>query len=216
MKPPHDSYDYYGDVILTSDGKEYPVDDYKSVIKERVVGHSFAKRSLYNGKPFTVGAIARMLLLGKQLKGNAAQAYKKLVNPRWSQNPLYNNFAQAVEMVFSLESTVETIDKLLKNPKTETAKPARNSGTGTGGVEAPRGTLIHHYEIKDGLTAAADYITPTAMFLDDIEAFIRHGGDVLLVKKKTQDIEHQFEMIARAYDPCISCSAHMVKVEFKD
>ncbi|MEM2142551.1 MAG: Ni/Fe hydrogenase subunit alpha [Candidatus Thorarchaeota archaeon] len=216
MKPPHSGYDYYGDVILTSDGNEYPVEDYKSVIQERVVSHSFAKRCHYKGKPYTVGAIARVLLLGKRLKGNAAEAYKKLVNPRWYRNPLYNNFAQAVEMVFSLENMVETIDKILKNPTTEVAKRKRNSGTGTGGVEAPRGTLIHHYEIKDGLTVAADYITPTAMFLDDVEEFIRKSGDSLLAKGETAGLEHQFEIIARAFDPCISCSAHMVKVSFKD
>jgi len=215
LKPPHSGYDYYGDVILSSDGKEYPLDDYKSVIKERVVGHSFAKRSLYNGKPFTVGAIARVLLLNKRLKGNAADAFKKLYNERWYRNPLYNNHAQAVEMVFSLDGVVETIDRLLKAPRTEIAKPTRNSGTGTGGVEAPRGTLIHHYEIEDGLTAAADYITPTAMFLDDIEAFIKTSGDSLLAKKQTEGIELQFEMIARAFDPCISCSAHLVTVDWK-
>jgi len=191
------------------------LDDYKSVIKERVVGHSFAKRSLYNGKPFTVGAIARVLLLNKRLKGNAADAFKKLYNERWYRNPLYNNHAQAVEMVFSLDGVVETIDRLLKAPRTEIAKPTRNSGTGTGGVEAPRGTLIHHYEIEDGLTAAADYITPTAMFLDDIEAFIKTSGDSLLAKKQTEGIELQFEMIARAFDPCISCSAHLVTVDWK-
>ncbi|MHA2082549.1 MAG: Ni/Fe hydrogenase subunit alpha [Candidatus Thorarchaeota archaeon] len=214
-KPPHDDYDYYGDVLLTSDGKEHPAEDYKNVIQERVVSHSFAKRSMYNGKPFTVGAIARVLLLGDRLKGEAKKAYEKIYNERWHRNPLYNNFAQAIEQVFSLEGVIETVDQLLDMESPEIADPKRSSGKGTGAVEAPRGTLIHHYEIKDGLTAYADYITPTAMFLDDIEAFIRQSGENLLSAGTTENLELQFEMIARAYDPCISCSAHLVTVEYE-
>ncbi len=214
-KPPHDGYDYYGDILITSDGLEHLVEDYSKVIEERVVSHSFAKRSLYKGKPFSVGALARMLLLGDRLKGEAKKAYEKLYNERWHRNPLYNNFAQAIEQIFSLESVIETIDQGLEMEQPEVAKPKRTSGTGTGVVEAPRGTLIHHYEIKDGRTAYADYITPTAMFLDDIEAFILKGGEELLSSGKTDNIELQFEMIARSYDPCISCSAHLVTVEFK-
>ncbi|MHA2356814.1 MAG: Ni/Fe hydrogenase subunit alpha [Candidatus Thorarchaeota archaeon] len=214
-KPPHDDYDYYGDVLLTSDGKEHPAEDYKNVIQERVVSHSFAKRSMYNGKPFTVGAIARVLLLGDRLKGEAKKAYDKLYNERWHRNPMYNNFAQAIEQVYSLEGVVETVDRLLDMESPEIVYPNRSSGKGTGAVEAPRGTLIHHYEIKEGRTAYADYITPTAMFLDDIEAFIRQSGEVLLSAGTPENIELQFEMIARAYDPCISCSAHLVTVEYE-
>ena len=54
------------------------------------------------------------------------------------------------------------------------------------------------------------------MFLDDIEEFIRAGGEALLAAKKMENIELEFEMIARAYDPCISCSAHLVTVEYKE
>jgi coenzyme F420-reducing hydrogenase alpha subunit len=53
------------------------------------------------------------------------------------------------------------------------------------------------------------------MFLDDIEAFIRQSGENLLSAGTTENLELQFEMIARAYDPCISCSAHLVTVEYE-
>jgi len=214
-KPPHSDYDYYGDVFITSDGEEYPVEDYKSVIKERVVSHSFAKRGQYMNKPFTVGALARVLLLGSRLKGKAKEAHDRLVTERWHRNPLFNNHAQAIEQVYSLECIPEIVDKLLTESKTKTAKPTKETGSGTGAVEAPRGTLIHHYEVKNGLISAADIITPTAMFLDDIEEFIRTGGNTLLAKNQTDKIKLEFEKIARAYDPCISCSAHLVEVVYK-
>jgi sulfhydrogenase subunit alpha len=214
-KPPHESYDYHGDLLITSDGEEYDVEDYKSVIKERVVSHSFAKRGQYRDKPFTVGALARVLLLGNRFEGKAKEAYDKLVNERWHRNPLFNNHAQAIEQVYSLESIIEIVDELLASTKSKVAKPTKGTGSGTGAVEAPRGTLIHHYEVKDGLISAADFITPTAMFLDDIEEFIRTSGSTLLANKQTDHIELEFEKIARAYDPCISCSAHLVEVVYK-
>ena len=214
-KPPGEEYGYYGDILITSDGEEHPAEDYKNVIKERVVSHSFAKRALYKDKPFTVGALARVLLIGERLKGKAKEAYDKLVTVRWQRNPLFNNHAQAIEQVYSLEGIIETVDQLLSSEDAEIAKPTQQTGIGTGAVEAPRGTLIHHYEVKNGLIAAADFITPTAMFLDDIEAFIRTGGEQLLARKQLDNIELQFEMIARAYDPCISCSAHLVEVVYK-
>lgn len=214
-KPLHDGYDYYGDSLITSDGREYPAENYKSVIKEHVVSHSFAKRSSYNDRPFTVGAIARVLLLGNRLEGEAKRAYDKLFNERWFRNPIYNNFAQAIEQVFSLEGVIEVVDRLLASKPPKIALPTQDTGIGTGTVEAPRGTLIHHYKIKEGKTTAADFITPTAMFLDDLEEFIRTGGQTMLARKQTENIELEFEKIARAYDPCISCSAHLVEVEFK-
>ena len=214
-KPPGEEYGYFGDILITSDGKEHPAEDYKNVIKERVVSHSFAKRGQYKDKPFTVGALARVLLIGERLKGKAKEAYDKLVTDRWQRNPLFNNHAQAIEQVYSLEGIIETVDQLLASVEADIAQPTQETGIGTGVVEAPRGTLIHHYEVKDGLITKADFITPTAMFLDDIEAFIRTGGEQLLARQQLDNIELQFEMIARAYDPCISCSAHLVEVVYK-
>ena len=214
-KPPSEEYGYYGDILITSDGEEHPAENYKDVIKERVVSHSFAKRGQYKDKPFTVGALARVLLIGERLRGKAREAYDKLVTDRWQCNPLFNNHAQAIEQVYSLEGIIETVNHLLVSEDAEITQATQETGVGTGAVEAPRGTLIHHYEVKDGKISDADFITPTAMFLDDIEAFIRTGGEQLLAKKQLDNIELQFEMIARAYDPCISCSAHLVDVVYK-
>jgi len=214
-KPPHDDYDFYGDILITSDGEEHAVENYKSIIKERVVNHSFAKRGQYKDKSFTVGALARVLLLGNRFKGKAKEAYDKYVNERWYCNPLFNNHAQAIEQVYSLECIPKIVDDILTNAKSKVTEPTKQTGFGTGVVEAPRGTLIHHYEVKNGLISAADIITPTAMFLDDIEEFIRKSGNTLLAKNQIDNIELEFEKIARAYDPCISCSAHIVKVIYK-
>ncbi|MCD6485463.1 MAG: nickel-dependent hydrogenase large subunit, partial [Candidatus Odinarchaeota archaeon] len=79
-------------------------------------------------------------------------------------------------------------------------------------VEAPRGTLYHHYEIKDLRIASCDIVTPTAQNLDNMEYHIETATKKLLAENKRDRMPLFLEMIARAYDPCISCATHLVKV----
>lgn len=208
--PEDGSYGFFADTIVVSTGEKYKADDYTKVTNERVVPHSFAKRCRYKGKPYTVGALARMLNMADRLDGMAGEYFKKLYNDRWRKNPHYNNIAQAIELLFCLEKIPALVEEIKKTPYEE-AKPGKKSGKGTGLVEAPRGLLIHHYEIDKGLVKYADYVIPTTQNLDDMEKYIRNAA-VNLVKKGVQDMELPLEMIMRAYDPCISCSVHLVKV----
>jgi len=212
LNPPNGEFGFVGDSLLFSTGEEYDVEKYKEAFSERVVSYSFAKRSRYKGQPFSVGALARINNIGDRLKGKAGAYYRKYHDDKWLVNPIYNNLAQAIEMVYCLEEIPKLIDKIVKMPDCEIVKPERLTGTGTGSVEAPRGTLLHHYEIKDYKITKSDIITPTAMNLDDIERYIRIAAEKLVERKEIESMNLQLEMIARAYDPCISCSAHLVKV----
>ncbi|MGQ4913202.1 MAG: Ni/Fe hydrogenase subunit alpha [Candidatus Asgardarchaeia archaeon] len=212
LNPPNGEFGFVGDSLLFSTGEEYDVEKYKEAFSERVVSYSFAKRSRYKGQPFSVGALARINNIGDRLKGKAGAYYRKYHDDKWLVNPIYNNFAQAIEMVYCLEEIPKLIDKIVKMPDCEIVKPERLTGTGTGSVEAPRGTLLHHYEIKDYKITKSDIITPTAMNLDDIERYIGIAAEKLVERKEIDSMNLQLEMIARAYDPCISCSAHLVKV----
>jgi len=214
VNAPNKQYGFAGESILISNGKEVNVEDYKKLTSERVVSHSFAKRSMYQDKPFTVGANARLVNMGKRLDGQAADLFKEHYSDRWLKNPLMNNLAQAIEMVWSLEHMPELVDKItsLENPPIE--QPTREDGAGTGAVEAPRGTLYHHYEIKKGLIDVSDIITPTAQNLDDIERHMRLTAERMLAEEKGDDeIRLGLEMVARAYDPCISCATHLVTLK---
>jgi sulfhydrogenase subunit alpha len=127
---------------------------------------------------------------------------------------MYNNIAQAIETVWALEEVPRLVDQIIaceENP--EIVKPRRTKGAGSGAVEAPRGTLYHHYEVADGKVIHADVITPTAQFLDMMEEHIRVGAENLIKEGDTEGIELKLEMIARSYDPCISCATHLVKVQ---
>jgi len=214
VNAPNKTYGFAGDSILISNGKEVDVEDYKKLTNERVVLHSFAKRSLYQDRTFTVGANARLVNMGSRLDGQAKDLFKEHYNDRWLRNPLMNNLAQAIEMLWSLEQMPDVCDRLegMDDPPIE--QPTRQTGSGTGAVEAPRGTLYHHYEVKDGLIELADIITPTAQNLDDVERHMRLCAERMLAEdKRDEEVRLGLEMVARAYDPCISCATHLVTLK---
>ncbi len=202
------------DVVRANGSRErMPGNDYRKLTNEHVLAHSFAKHSAFEGQPFAVGALARIVVNRGLLTGPGQAAMKRLGVHLPSRTPLDNNLAQAVELAMDLELAVETIDNLLDGalaPQAPVAIKPR-AGTGTGVTEAPRGILVHSYTYnEDGRVVAADVITPTAMNAASIErhfqaAVSQHGSgtDAALTKK--------LEMIVRSYDPCISCSVHLVR-----
>ena len=208
--PEDGTYDFRADTIYVSTGETYAADDYQKALNERVVPHSFAKRCRYKGKPYSVGALARILNMRDRLDGLAADYFKKLYNERWHKNPHFNNIAQAIEILYCLEHIPKLVDEIKATPLEDSTR-GRDTGAGTGLVEAPRGLLIHHTEMENGRVKYADYLVPTAQNLDDAEKYMRNAVKNLL-KQGVQDLELPLEMIARAYDPCISCSVHLVKV----
>ncbi|MCY3413995.1 MAG: Ni/Fe hydrogenase subunit alpha [Candidatus Heimdallarchaeota archaeon] len=215
--PDDENYGFIGNYIITSNGVKIPGEYYKDIIKERLVPHSYAKRSLMNDKPFTVGALARILLQRDRLTGTARSLFSKYYHEDWDVNPMYINTAQAIENVFALEHVVIYAEKMIElyeqGVDLEVLHPETTTGRGVGIVEAPRGLLVHDYTLKDGLLQDANIITPTAMNLDDIEAHLKIATrNMLMNYKEDHEIQFSLEMISRAYDPCISCSAHLINI----
>ena len=213
-EPDHDSYGFWGDEILLSTGEKIFRDDYQKLTNEFVVPYSYAKRSRYKGKPYSVGALARVNNLGERLQGEAGERYKKYFNSRWAKNPLFHNAAQALELLSCFERIPRLVDEILEFPEDPpVVKYDTDEGEGTGLVEAPRGLLIHHYGISEGLVTQADIITPTAQNAEDIERYCRIAAQKLCGERRENEIENRLNLVVRAFDPCISCSAHMAEVK---
>jgi coenzyme F420-reducing hydrogenase alpha subunit len=78
---------------------------------------------------------------------------------------------------------------------------------------APRGLLVHHYALDDlGRVAEADIVTPTAINQAAMEAQLL--ADLTEVSDEAE-LRERAARIARAFDPCISCSVHMIRREAK-
>jgi sulfhydrogenase subunit alpha len=181
------------------------------------VPHSHAKHSLFKNNPFMVGALARIALNGNKLSGQARNAFEKLDIDWFSGNPFHNNIAQAIELIYSIEKAIEIIDELLTTglKREKPVQITTGPGIGTGAVEAPRGTLYHSYRFdKAGRLAEADVITPTAQNLANLEKDLRTCVESS-IHESNESITSKLEMVVRAYDPCISCSVHLLEVNFK-
>ena len=87
------------------------------------------------------------------------------------------------------------------------------SGRGVGACEAPRGLLIHDYTYEDGLITEANLVIPTNQNLANMDADLRELAPKV-IDKGHDEAELAMEMLIRAYDPCISCSCHILNVEF--
>jgi sulfhydrogenase subunit alpha len=210
-------FSFFGDRIILSTSDSIDISKYKELCNEKVVQHSHAKHSQFENKPFMVGALARIMLNGHKLTGEAKKAMEKLGLNLPSQNVLYNNLAQAIELAYAVERSLEIIEQLLKHGiKDERPTEVKvKAGKGTAACEAPRGTLFHSYAFdKKGNLTDADVITPTAQNLANIEKDLRVSVDRLASESK-ECLSDKLEMVARAYDPCISCSVHLVELNSK-
>lgn len=157
---------------------------------------------------FLVGPLARVNLNFEKLSPGAKELAKQYGFTYPEFNPFKSLQARALEMAHVVDQGIESCAKL--NPKRELenvgAKP--KGGHGIHIVEAPRGILYYEYKINDsGIVEYADIITPTAHYVLNLENDIKHYLPQLS-EMSPADAKQHVEMLARAYDPCFSCSVH--------
>lgn len=200
---------YEGDIGSLDKGWRRPVADYPDIIKESVVGHSNAKHSAVDSKPFMVGALARVDLSADQLDPMAKRVLKKTGLTTPSRNPFANNICQAVELVDAAKRCARYIERLLDmGGSSQPVEFKPGAGTGTAATEAPRGSLYHRCELaKDGSILRYDVITPTAQNLANLEVDM-YDLAPQLADRTDADARLLVEELVRAYDPCLSCSVH--------
>jgi len=215
LRPHEDGYRFRGSTLCTSRGEEFPVAEYRDVVREFTVEHSHAKHAaLASGETYMVGSLARLALWGDRLAGQARTAFQRLFPRGVEENVLTNTWAQLVELVHCLERGQQVCEELLGLPEEEREMQEYDvrAGRGVGAIEVPRGTLIHEYSFDDdGIIESANVITPTAQNLANTERDLRAAVERLLASDVGSEstLKLKLEMVARAYDPCISCSVHV-------
>jgi F420-non-reducing hydrogenase large subunit len=123
---------------------------------------------------------------------------------------LANHWARVVELVYAAERMKELADDPeLTEPEVRvlpTAKPKEGMGI----VEAPRGTLFHHYQTDErGVIEKANLIVATQNNAARIAMSVEKAAKGLISKGNVSDgILNQVEMAFRAYDPCHACATH--------
>lgn len=209
-------YALYDGILASSDGATAPINEYRSWTNEYCVSQSTAKYTKHKRNALMVGALARFNLNHKQLGKRALAVAGDLGLIAPCYNPYMNSVAQFVEIIHFLDDAVMLIDTLLKRGiKDEKPLVTPKAGQGVGSVEVPRGILIHDYTYDaKGFCTKANCIIPTnqnhANIQKDMEALVPK-----IIDKPQKEVELALEMLVRAYDPCISCSTHYLKVNFK-
>jgi coenzyme F420-reducing hydrogenase alpha subunit len=204
-----------GATLCSSDGPRVPVAAYATAIREYLTPHSTAKFARWSRPSYTVGPLARLKNAFAQLSPMARQVAGALGLDAGAVNPYLALMARLVEVVHGVEEAIHLIDAiLLAGLRPEPLPEAAGGGAGAAAVEAPRGVLFHAYAYdEEGRLERADCVIPTAQNLGNIEADLRALVPTLLDLPR-EELTRRLEMLVRAYDPCISCSTHLLKVEF--
>jgi coenzyme F420-reducing hydrogenase alpha subunit len=211
-------YDGYVQTVLPDgDRAKYAVSDYRSCTNEYVVPQSTAKYTKNRMDTYAVGALARFNVNYDQLRPEAKAVAESLGMQPLVTNPYLNSAAQVVEIVHSAYEGLRLLDELIAEGVAEEplVQPTKFA-TGASAVEVPRGILFHEYTYDDeGFCTAANCIIPTGQNHANIQAdFDALLPELLASDKSEQEMELAFEMLVRAYDPCISCSTHYLDVKF--
>ena len=144
----------------------------------------------------------------------AQEAYEKFystLDGKPVHHTLATHWARLVELLYAAERLLElSQDPEITNPNIRTI-PTATPDEGVGIVEAPRGTLTHHYITDErGIIKKANLIVATVNNAAPINMSIKKAAMELIKpgEKITEGLLNRIEMAWRSYDPCIGCATH--------
>jgi len=214
--------------VVDPGGKEYArfrVQDYLDHISEHVepwtyVRFSFLKNVGWKGfvdgedsGVYRVAPLARLNVADGMATPLAQEAYERMYSVLGGKpvhNTLAFHWARLVEALYAAERVVELAhDPELTSPDIVNL-PEAIPKEGVGVVEAPRGTLIHHYQTDDrGILTSVNLIVATQNNSAAINMSVEKAARSLIKNGDVPDgILNMIEMGFRAYDPCHACATH--------
>jgi F420-non-reducing hydrogenase large subunit len=225
---------YDGDIrVVTPTGEEFakfkPA-DYTKHIAEHVEPWSYVKFPYLKGvgwKGFVDGPESGIYRVAPLARLNASEGMAtpqsqaardqlfETLGGRPAHNTLAYHWARLVELLYAAERMVELIeddDIMSDNIRT---LPTETPTEGVGVVEAPRGTLYHHYKTDErGVITQANLIVATVNNAAAICMSVERAARGLIKDGKvTEGLLNMVEMAFRAYDPCFACATHSVPGE---
>jgi F420-non-reducing hydrogenase large subunit len=214
--------------VIDPEGQEHLLFDpkrYTEYIAEHVEAWSYLKfpylksfgwKGLNTGKDvgiYRVAPLARLNVSRGFRTPLAQAAYEKYISVlgKPCHATLANHWARVIELMYSAERCVELIhDPETTSPDVRTI-PTATPNEGVGVIEAPRGTLFHHYQTDaQGMVTRCNMLVATGnnnaaicmSVRDAARGLIKPGVEI------NQGILNMIEMAFRAYDPCFGCATH--------
>lgn len=167
---------------------------------------------------YAVAPLARLNTADGMATPLAQQAYEEFFSALGGK-PVHHTLANHWARVIELLHAAERLKELTEDPEITSTDlrvlPTKRPTTGIGIVEAPRGTLIHHYETDEqGLITRANLIVATQNNAGRIAMSVDRAARSLIHKGQADDgLLNMVEMAFRAYDPCHGCATHSLPGE---
>lgn len=193
-----------------------PPGRYIDIMRQEEQDFSYMKFPvLINGAQFRVGPLARLNVCKKYATPRAQAMLDDLLGEFKLplQNSMFYHPARIIELMYAVERVADLLqdDDLLSEqvkPGVYQAREAR----GVGVLEAPRGTLVHIYEIDDeGFAQQVRLNVATQHNNYAINAALYETARRIIQQVPPEEsVLNELEMIVRAYDPCLSCATHVL------
>jgi NAD-reducing hydrogenase large subunit len=216
--------DLYHGVLraVDTDGKKilHDIDyqEYTNYIEEEVRSWSYMKFPYLKsiGKEngwYRVGPLARLNtaeFIPTPLAQKEFEIYKALTNGKPNNYCLHMHYARLIETLHA----AEVIRDLLNDPDllgNDLVVKGTKQKEGVGLIEAPRGTLFHHYRINDNdQIEMANLIVSTTNNNEPMNRSVNYVAKAIMTGKEiiTEGMMNSVEVAIRAYDPCLSCATH--------
>ncbi len=206
-------FSFIGGNIKTSKGLIIDESSYTEHLEKVVIPYSTSTGYKFEEGNYFVGALARLNLNKEALHPNTKRDAAAFLALFPSKNVFYNNLAQAIEILHSIDHSIELLEKTEFLPERLNLIKSKK-GSGVGVIEAPRGTLYYKVDINEsGMIEHADVIVPTQQnqinIENDIKTFVENNLDM-----EKDNMALEIEKIIRAYDPCMSCATHFLKINW--
>jgi coenzyme F420-reducing hydrogenase alpha subunit len=198
--------------IISSNGLNIAIDEYREHFSESQTPHSTALYSGLHGKPYLLGPLARLNLNHAQIPPSILEPSSAAGIAFPSRNMFHSIVARAIEIHYALEEAIRLLQDYRSEPQPFSQVQAV-AGTGYGCTEAPRGLLWHRYRLDTtGIVETAEIVPPTSQNQARIEQDLKAALEKIGLDSDETDIRRHSEMVIRNYDPCISCATHFLKL----
>lgn len=214
----NEDYNFIKGRIKTAKGTIITEEKYAEHIEKVVLPYSTAEAFTWESKDFMVGALARINLNKDSLHKKTKRDCAKYLQVFPSDCIFHNNLAQAIETLHAIDASAEILQNLIKTLKKENPINFQAKETeGVGVVEAPRGTLYYKLNIdKFGKIKKAKLVIPTQQNIIHLEKDVaKYASELLQKGAKKEEIGLKIEQMIRAYDPCMSCATHFLKIDWQ-
>lgn len=212
-----DKYRYLNGCINTGTGECIPEQYFREHLEQVVLPYSQAVAYQVEGQAYMVGALARMNLSKEKLHPRTKTEIAGILERFPSTDIYHNNLAQAIEILHSVDDSIDILSTHEIVPEPPVKAPYREA-VGVGVIEAPRGSLYHKVEVDArGMVKEGEIVVPTGQNQINIQEDVWRLVEEMLPRNVARDyMVHEIEKLIRAYDPCMSCAAHFLKVKWSE